>query len=165
MSTLRERFQDKYWNEPDDKIVIEIDDSLTLEDIIYISTLDPDEVHLGESFSKSFDHYLVAGDWRLIIFKKWFSENHLLLYIMLAEVCHTGIIIEYHANGVTKGASFEFSSDYLEECWSLACEHQVDHKKFGDVIKQLGYKVDQDSSGFINSYLGRNVPTKSARSG
>jgi len=58
--------------------------------------------------------------------------------------------------------NYEFKDGFLDECWMLVRQNNLDHEVIGDVIKKIGYKPIENHEEFQNYYLnGPNV--KSAR--
>ncbi len=77
---------------------------------------------------------------------------------MYADNCHSEFRV------TCKDGIYKFADGFLEECWQLACENNLEHQLFGNIIKKLGYMPIQDYSDFQNQYLDESPNIKSARS-
>ena len=146
--------QNRFRENANSKIHIEWDTEFTIEDLVYISLIDPGRVSLSPDFYKYFydgydssfeDHYTIK-----IQICEQNLDCKLLLFALISQTDRSRVNIVHDLDEIS---SYEFQPGFLEKCWDIAISHKVDHQLFGNTVKTLGHKVDQDFSEFEYWYL------------
>lgn len=139
---------------------------LSIEDLIYMSTIRSSRIQLSSTFDENLEiitHTECLGEDSIRVKTEVDDslDKKIILYLIVNGFRHAYIKLIYIPEGPP--CDYVFDPDFLQECWTLACQYKVDHHKFGNIIKFLGYKINYDFSDFENQYLNGTRQLKSAR--
>ena len=138
--------------------VIPFSEEVTIYDIMYISTMKIFTIH------PDFGEFVELNDYgeciAHMVISRQLPDLLILLYAVMTNNSHDSLCI---TNTYDDDNDHVFADGFLENCWKLACENNLEHQLFGNIIKKLGYSPKQDFSYFKMSYLGELPNIKSAR--
>lgn len=171
MVSIRDRFRGG-WNT---EVTIFWEDKLEIEDVIYMS-ITKRKYQLDSKFRDYFNQpvtYAYINENTLSVIKEdqndvEFDKRLLLFWIAGEGRNHEPVNIMYHIpDSTTRNYNelYRFQDGFLQLCWDCAKVYGVRDRKFGKVIRSFGFKTSRKYKDFEATYLGQNVPTKSARSG
>lgn len=125
--------------------------NITLDDVIYLYLMD--KVGKIPLLDEYFDNgHRSQGYIEEIMLKKVPEKNCSLLVLVRCRM-DTWKKSLLPIKILTKLRPLIFHPEFLSECWQKACEFNLEHHSFGNVIKKLGYKTQVNTKKFDNYYF------------